>query len=226
MVLIFLDAGHGGKDSGATGNGLKEKDLTLDICKRIEAGLKNYECDVLMSRTEDVYLTLNERTGKANAANADVLLSVHINSAEATAKGFETFVYPNVNAGTKAFQNVLHQEIKAKLGASILDRGMKQENFHMLRESNMKAVLTENLFISNAADAAKLADDQFKQKIADGHVSGIQQFLGLKEHEKKPPSEPETLFVVQVGAYSDQKNAEAVVSDLIKLGYRPFIKRQ
>jgi N-acetylmuramoyl-L-alanine amidase len=226
MVLIYLDAGHGGKDTGAIGNRLKEKDVTLDICKRIQAGLNNYECEVLMSRTEDVYLTLDERTDKANAANADVLISVHINSAAVNAKGFETFIYPNANAGTKAFQNVLHQEIKVKMGAAISDRGMKQENFHMLRESNMKAVLTENLFISNAADAAKLADDQFKQKIADGHVSGIQKFLGLKEHERKPPSETETLFIVQVGAFNDQKNAEAVVSDLLKLGYRPLIKRQ
>ena len=226
MVLIYLDAGHGGKDSGAIANGLKEKDLTLEICKRIQTGLKNYECDVLMSRTEDVFLTLDERTNKANEANADVLISVHINSAiTSSVRGFESFVYPNVNAGTKAFQNVLHQEIKAAAEISnIHDRGLKQNNFHMLRESNMKAVLTENLFISNAADAAKLSDNNYKQKIAEGHILGIQKFLGLKEHERKPPSTNGKLYIVQVGAFEDRKNAEAVAADLLKIGYRPFIK--
>lgn len=225
MVLIFLDAGHGGKDAGAIGNGLKEKDLTLDICKRIEIGLQNYECDVLMSRTEDVYLTLDERTNKANKAKADVLISVHINSsAISSANGFETFVYRNVNTGTKTFQNVLHQEIIANIGLKIIDRGQKQENFHMLRESNMKAVLTENLFISNAADASDLADGSFRQKIANGHILGIQKFLGLKEHERKPPSKNGKLYIVQVGVFEDRENAEDLTADLLKLGYRPFIK--
>jgi len=227
LVLIYLNAGHGGKDAGAIGNELKEKDLTLDICKRIEAGLQNYECEVLMSRSEDVFLTLDEVTDKANQAKADVLISVHINSATtAIAKGFETFIYPKASAGTKAFQNVLHQEIKMAMGLKITDRGKKQENFHVLRESNMKAVLTENLFISNASDAAHLASDNFKQKIADGHTSGIQKFLGLKERAKKPPPKDETLFIVQVGAFEERKNAEAVKADLLKLGYRPIIKQQ
>jgi len=227
LVLIYLNAGHGGKDAGAIGNGLKEKDLTLDICKRIQAGLQNYECEILMSRTEDIFLTLDQITNQANQAKADVLISVHINSATtARAKGFETFIYPNASTGTKAFQNVLHEEIKAAIGSGITDRGKKQENFHVLRESNMKAVLTENLFISNAADASNLANDTFKQRIANGHVSGIHKFLGLKEHAKKPPPKDETLFIVQVGAFEERKNAEAVAADLLKLGYRPFIKQQ
>jgi len=223
-----LDAGHGGKDSGAAANGIKEKDIVLDLCKRIEKGLQDYEnTEILMSRSSDVFLTLDERTDKANAWKADVLLSVHVNSSTSTiAKGFESYRYPNSGAATVAFQNVLHQEIVNKIGSTVTIRGKKQENFHMLRESNMKAILTENLFISNASDANLLKDNSFLQKIADGHIIGFEKFLGLKKKSTEPPREPLTdkLYRVQVGAFEERKNAEELMNDLLKQGYRPVIK--
>ena len=228
MVKIYLDAGHGGKDSGAAANGIKEKDIVLDLCKRIEKGLQDYEnTEILMSRSSDVFLTLDERTDKANAWKADVLLSVHVNSSTSTiAKGFESYRYPNSGAATVAFQNVLHQEIVNKIGSTVTIRGKKQENFHMLRESNMKAILTENLFISNASDANLLKDNSFLQKIADGHIIGFEKFLGLKKKSTEPPREPLTdkLYRVQVGAFEERKNAEELMNDLLKQGYRPVIK--
>lgn len=227
-MKIFLDAGHGGRDSGAAANGIKEKDIVLDLCKRIEKGLQDYEnTNVLMSRSSDIFLTLDERTDKANNWKADVLLSVHINSAAASsARGFESYIYPNAGAATVAFQNVMHQEIISRLGSTITNRGKKQQNFHMLRESDMKAILTENLFISNAADAGLLKDGSFLQKIADGHIMGLEKFLGLKKKITEPPRPPiiEKLYKVQVGAFEDRKNAEALVNDLLKQGYRPVIK--
>jgi N-acetylmuramoyl-L-alanine amidase len=232
LKIIYLDPGHGGHDAGAVGNELKEKDLNLNICKKIEAILKNYDCKIIMSRNTDEFLTLDERTDKANKEKADLLLSVHINAATiATAKGFETYIHPKAKAATIAFQNVLHDEIIKSIGSSINNRGKKQANYHMVRESNMSAVLTENLFISNKSDAAHLADDQFLQKVAEGHALGIVNFLGLQEHEKKPPSdededEDQTLYIVQVGAFFKKDNAENLKQDLLKLGYNPIIKRQ
>jgi N-acetylmuramoyl-L-alanine amidase len=228
LVLIYLDGGHGGKDSGAAGNGLKEKDVVLDICKRIQSGLKAYDdCKVLMSRETDVYLSLEERTTKANNANADVLVSVHINAATATsAKGFESYVYFNSNSATIAFQNIMHKEIIKAMGAGITDRGKKSKNLHMLRDSKMKAVLTENLFISNPNDAALLEKAEFRQKIAQGHINGLEKFLGLKKGAQPPPAPPKDgkLYIVQVGAFEDKENAEALAADLTRSGYRPFIK--
>ena len=228
MVKIYLDAGHGGKDSGAAANGIKEKDIVLDLCKRIEKGLQVYEnTEILMSRSSDVFLTLDERTDKANAWKADVLLSVHVNSATTTAaKGYEDYIYPNAGAPTIAFQNVMHQEIINKIGSTVTIRGKKQANFHMLRESNMKAILTENLFISNASDAKLLKDDSFLQRIADGHIIGLEKFLGLKKKSTEPPRTPTTekLYKVQVGAFEERKNAEELLNDLLKQGYRPVIK--
>lgn len=228
MTKIFIDLGHGGKDSGAGSNGILEKDIVLKIGKKMQALLKNYQdVDVMLSRSSDVFLSLNERTDKANNWGADVLCSVHVNSAaDASADGFETFRFPNSNAGTVAFQNLLHEEIMKAIGSNIRDRGKKQENFHMLRESNMKACLTENLFISNSANAAKLKDDSFLDKLAQGHVNGFEKFLGLKRLEKPPQTSPtdQKLYYVQVGAFEDKENADALAADLIKEGYRPFIK--
>ena len=229
MTKIFIDLGHGGKDGGAGANGILEKDIVLKLGLKMQALLKNYQnVDVMLSRTSDAFLSLDARTDKANNWGADVLCSVHVNSAaDASASGFESFRYPKANAGTVAFQNMMHEEImKAISGGNINDRGKKQENFHMLRESNMKALLTENLFISNSGNAAKLKDDSFLDKLAQGHVNGFEKFLGLKRIEKPPQTSPtkEKLYIVQVGAFEDKENAEALAADLTKEGYRPFIK--
>lgn len=228
LPKIYLDAGHGGKDNGASGNGLKEKDIVLDIVKRIEKGLKEYDdVQIMQTRTTDVFLELLERTKKANNWGADVLVSVHCNSSTGTtASGFESFVYPNSGAATTAFQNVMHGEILKAMGKGIEDRGKKQANLHMVRESKMKAILTENLFVSNKADAKLLDEEDFKQKIAQGHITGLEKFLGLKKSAQPPPESINTgkLWVVQVGAFESQKNADSLAADLKKQGYRPLVK--
>lgn len=226
MTIIYLDPGHGGKDSGAVGNGLREKDIVLDICKRIEKELQNYQdVKVIMSRLIDEYITLEARTIQANQADADCLVSVHINAAGASsAKGFETFTFPNSNAATKAFQNVMHQEIIKAIGNNVVNRGKKSKNLHMVRESKMKAILTENLFISNAADSKLLADPNFRQKLAKGHVAGLEKFFGLKKKAQPPPQEQSKVWVVQVGAFEDKQNALDLEKQLLKDGYKPFVR--
>jgi N-acetylmuramoyl-L-alanine amidase len=228
-LLIYLDGGHGGKDGGATGNGIKEKDIVLEITKRIKAGLEQYEnTEILMTRETDIFLSLDERTRRANNANADIFVSVHCNSATATgARGFESYVYPNAGAPTIAFQNIIHSEIvKAISGfAGFEDRGKKQANFAVLRQSKMKAILTENLFISNPADATLLQRSDYLQAISQGHINGIEKFLGLRKIERPPKVDPTgKLYRVQVGAFEEKANAEALAADLTKQGYRPFIK--
>ncbi len=229
MVLIYLDAGHGGTDGGASKNGIKEKDIVLKLVLKMKKLLGEFQdVRVETSRETDVFLTLDQRTQEANKLNADVLVSVHINSATGTsARGFESYIYPNSGSPTTAFQNVMHQEIIRAMGGGITDRGKKTANFHMLRESKMKAILTENLFISNSADANLLKDDSFLDKVAQGHVSGLERFLGLRRIERPPKETPKTddkLWKVQVGAFEQKENAEALANDLRKQGYRPIVK--
>ena len=217
---LFLDLGHGGKDGGAQGNGLSEKLLTLTIGHGIFNKLLAYEdVQVKMSRIDDRYLTLGERTDLANSWGADLFLSIHINSAESDqANGFETFVFNgNISAETIAFQNIMHEEIRKQI-QPIRDRGKKRANLAVLRQSNMPALLTENLFISNGADAGKLKDPNFINKVILGHVIGIEKFLGLKRKSTEEPT-MEKLYRVQLGAFSKKDNAEALVKEAKEKGF-------
>lgn len=184
MVKIFVDAGHGGSDSGATGNGLQEKDVTLQIAKKIETQLKSYaNVEVKLSRTDDQTVSLQQRTDMANSWGADVLLSIHLNSSSSSeARGFESYRYPNAGSRTFQFQDILHAEIMEQIDNYTDDnRGKQKANFHVLRESKMMACLTENLFVSNKQDAKLLKDEDFINAVAQGHTNGCVRFFGLKK---------------------------------------------
>jgi N-acetylmuramoyl-L-alanine amidase len=225
-MKIVLDAGHGGHDPGAVANGLREKDLTLKIVKQIGCMLDDYEgVEVHYTRTDDRFLELSERAEIANKLKADLLISVHINAGGGT--GFESYVYNGgVSAKTIACQNVIHCEIMRAIG-NVKDRGKKRANYAVLRETKMPALLTENLFIDNANDAAKLKSEQFLQQIAYGHVQGIVKAFGLKKkaQQKSTPSQPQQkvsdgkLYRVQVGAFADPENAKRLADELKKKGY-------
>lgn len=231
MVKIYLDAGHGGTDGGASSNGIKEKDIVLTIVKKMKSKLNEYQ-DVQLNftRETDVFLSLSERTKKANNWNADCFVSVHVNSAtNKSARGFEDYRYSGSGSSTTAFQNVMHSEIIKQIGGMISEnRGKKTANFHVLRESKMKAVLTENLFISNSADANLLKSDSFLDKVSQGHVNGLVAFYGLKKKAdstppKEQPKNDGKLYKVQVGAFEDRKNCDEMEKVLIKDGFKPFV---
>lgn len=185
MKKVWIDAGHGGKDPGAVGNGLKEKDIVLEISlgikKRLEAEYEDVQ--VRLSRSTDVFFELSERTNAANKANADLLVSVHCNAGGGSG-GFESFRYTTAMTASVALQNILHTEIMAALKPfGVIDRGQKSANLHMVRESKTPAVLTENLFIDVAADASRLKKPEVINALIDGHVKGIVKILGLKKKE-------------------------------------------
>ncbi len=98
VSAVILDAGHGGKDPGASANGLEEKELTLEIVMKLKAELEDRGYDVILTRSDDSYLELGERSDIANSADFDisgfpVFISIHINSApSASASGFEVYV--------------------------------------------------------------------------------------------------------------------------------------
>jgi N-acetylmuramoyl-L-alanine amidase len=229
MVKLYLDPGHGGTDPGANGNDIKEKDINLILAKKIKAKLlANYKnIEIKMSRDKDVFVSLDARTKEANNWNADAFLSIHINASSVpTAKGYASYIYTNTNAQTKAFQNVMHGEILRALNGviGVEDDGKKQANFHVLRESKMTALLTENFFISNPSDAEKLKSDAILDKIANGHVMGLAKFFGLQD-AAKPISSPSTKFYqVVAGSFTDRENAEEQVKMLKADGYDSFIE--
>ncbi|MEV0650780.1 N-acetylmuramoyl-L-alanine amidase [Phytomonospora sp. NPDC050363] len=177
---IYIDPGHGGSDPGAIGNGLQEKALTLAISLQTRDILKaNWSVDVRMSRTTDATVSLSGRTSDANAWGADIFVSIHINSGGGT--GFESYRYTSASAGSVRLQDNLHTKILAatRAVAGVTDRGKKAANFHVLRETTMPAVLTENLFIDTAYDAGLLKRADFITATANGHAQGIAAYFGL-----------------------------------------------
>ncbi|USK68405.1 N-acetylmuramoyl-L-alanine amidase [Peribacillus asahii] len=222
MVKFFIDPGHGGKDPGAVDNGLLEKDLTLKIAKCVKDLLEDYEgVEVKMSRTDDTFPSLSDRTNAANNWGADFFLSIHINAGGGV--GYEDFVYPD-SSKSIAYQNVIHTEITKQI--DMKDRGKKQGNLHVLRESNMPAILTECGFIDNKGDAAKLKEDDFIEKLAVGHVNGLVKAFGIKKKVSTKPAvkASETKFYrVQVGAFQNKEYALALAAELKKKGYSAII---
>ncbi|MEH7000311.1 N-acetylmuramoyl-L-alanine amidase [Priestia megaterium] len=95
-MRVMIDAGHGGYDPGATSNGLKEKDLTLKLALDVAEDLESlYGIEVLLTRTEDVFISLEDRVLKANTAEVDYFVSLHHNAGGGT--GFESYIYPGVD---------------------------------------------------------------------------------------------------------------------------------
>ncbi len=175
--ILVLDAGHGGSDSGATGNGLREKDLTLSI---VLAAKKQFDKDknyaVYYTRTTDTYPSLTDRSDLANNVGADYFLSCHINSAGATAKGSETLYnshgYKATNGVTsyKWAANV-HNFTKAATGFT--NRGLvDRTGLAVLRHTKTASTLTEFGFISNKSEAAsmKANTDKYGKAMYDSVV--------------------------------------------------------
>ena len=170
-IKVFIDAGHGGSDPGAVGNGLKEKDIVLSIATKLGALLNGREISIKYSRTTDTYLSLEERARLANAWGADLFVSIHANSATSSVRGTECYTHPTANTATKTLSANISRSIASKFG--IPNRGHKEANFAVLRLSNMPSILVETAFISNSSDANLLNTRQadFSVTIANSILS-------------------------------------------------------
>ena len=169
--IIVLDPGHGGSDPGAVGNGLQEKNLTLDIANRARSYMAaNYPATIYQTRTSDVYVSLDGRAAFANSRGANFFVSMHINSySTSTPNGLETYHYPGSTNGSR-----LATDIYNKLKPSFTGlRGVKSAEFYVLKYTNMPAALGETGFISNPTDASKLGSATFRQQLAQQYAAGM-----------------------------------------------------
>lgn len=232
-MKLYLDPGHGGTDPGAQGNGLNEKDVTLDIALKIRNILTNsYESvDIKMSRTTDVSKSLSERTTEANSWGADYYLSIHINAASGSAQGYEDYIYSGLSdsSTTAKYQSTIHEEVIRK--NQLNDRGRKKANFHVLRESTMPAFLSENGFIDNSHDAALMKQSSWRQDVAQGHANGVAIAFNLKRKSNNPPEPsgpsnpvPGTLYKVIAGSFQSRENADEREAFLEAKGIDAFVK--
>lgn len=174
MKIVCIDAGHGGKDPGAESGGVQEKDIALTVALKVGALLK--DCEVIYTRTEDVYVGLSERALIANQAKAGLFVSIHCNSVDDEfAHGMEIYHYTHASDASKRAARVIYDKLLPASG--LRGRGVKADNFAVLRETAMPAVLIELGFISNPDDRAKLTDsawqDDAAQAIADGIIAAL-----------------------------------------------------
>jgi N-acetylmuramoyl-L-alanine amidase len=179
--LVVVDPGHGGHDSGATGEGLSEKTLTLALGKHLrEELLRHFDVRVELTRSTDVFVELDRRAAFANEHGADYFVSMHINSGGGT--GYEDFVHTSVSTSgtTERCRSAIHQAVMELLrGQGMPDRGKKRANFAVLRGTRMPAILTENLFVESPQDAHLLRNDAFLEALAEAHARGIGAALSL-----------------------------------------------
>lgn len=219
-MKLFLDPGHGGSDPGAQGNGMDEKDISLDIARRIRTILTNEysNADVRMSRTDDSTKSLSQRTNEANSWGADYYLSIHCNAFNGNARGYEDYIHRSLSdsSTTAAYRDTMHEDITNV--NQLTNRGKKKANFHVLRETTMSALLTENGFIDNAHDADLLADPSWRQTVARGHVNGLAEAFNLQRED-----DAGTLYKVISGSFQSKENADNRVNHLQSNGIDSFV---
>lgn len=225
MTKVMNDYGHGGTDPGALGNGLREKDLTLAIGKKVDAILKKHGLVIVNSRTTDTTVSLTTRSTKANKENVKIFISIHINAfKDPKANGVETFSYPGSKEGAKLAKAIQDELVKAKLFKT--NRGVKTANFHVLRETKAPAALTELGFITNVDDAQVLRTKQ--DDIAKAVATGVLNYLGIKSTEKPttgtPIIGPSKTTIEQMKEWAKNKGANKLFIDLAPIFYDLSVK--
>lgn len=191
-LVWVLDAGHGGKDQGTSAGKVLEKDLTLKLTNRVAALLRKNRPGIklVLTRTDDTFVSLEERCRIANNARADLFLSIHINFAERNIllSGTETF-YANRRSAQDMVQasHLERNADKSELLAWLLqnsysqsgrptDRGAKANNLYVLMHTEMPAALTEVGFLSNVNDAAYLCSERGQKQIALDIYNALNQY--------------------------------------------------
>lgn len=226
MSKVFLGVGHGGTDSGAVANGLKEKDVNLSIAKYCNAELVRHGVTVLMSRTKDENDPLTDEIKECNKFNPDLAVDIHNNAGGGD--GVEVFHYSKGGTSKTLANNIICEIVNTGQNS----RGIKtrlnaqgKDYYGFIRDTNPPAVIVECAFLDNAKDV-KAVDSASDQKIMGVAIAkGILKTLGIAYKAEQAPTKADqkTLYRVQVGAFSVKQNAENMKAKLIKAGYDAFI---
>ncbi len=180
-TLIVLDPGHGGKDEGGAGNGVREKDVNLEVAFALRNHLQEMGYQVALTRTSDEELSLLRRAEMANDAGADLCVSIHQNtSEERSAEGIEVW-YSAEHAGEESarLSRLIEKFAVEHTGAP--EREIREEEgLRVIRECSMPSCLVETGFLTNPAECGKLTDPEYQDKIARGIAEGIDLYLHPK----------------------------------------------
>jgi len=185
MPKVFIDAGHGGKDSGATDGtandpiNTRESDIALDCATKLIAALQRCGITTGGSRAGDTYPTLQQRVDSANAFGADIFVSWHFNAFTdgSSARGIEVLYYPTSIKG-KILAAVVYDSLTAVTPWA--DRGLKpRDNLYVLHYTKMPAIIIEAGFITNTEEEALTADPVYRTALSEAAARGICAYLGM-----------------------------------------------
>lgn len=197
LVKIMIDPGHGGSDKGAVRNGINEKDLNLKMALKLRDRLKKYKFQVVMTRSTDKTISLEERTKLCAKEKVDLYISIHCNAAVATnVRGIETwYLVPKDGVSTTAtktktefdkgnaydrYSTRLAYEIQKsmmKQFPATPDRGIKPGRFYVLRHASAPAILMEVGFLSHAAERQVITRDANQNKVIDAIIQGLTGYV-------------------------------------------------
>jgi N-acetylmuramoyl-L-alanine amidase len=174
-LVVLVDPGHGGRDSGAIGiGGVQEKRVILPISQRVAQILEQNGIQVVMTRNSDYFVTLPGRVKMAEDVNADVFVSIHANSAGSDrpeVNGLEVYYY---DSGLGLARNVQSSILRT---VNMRDRGVRKARFFVLRKTSMPSILVETGFLTGREDVRNLDSQWFQNKMAEGIAKGILQYL-------------------------------------------------
>lgn len=205
MKKIYINPGHSDVDPGAVGFET-ERELNVKVSNYMNAYLlANYDCQTRMN--PGTMNSTREVSADANNWGADLFVSNHFNAAGGD--GYEALV---CNAGRRPLGEIFEKHVKA-IGQN--SRGVKiRPGLVVLNSTNMPAVLNEGAFVDNKKDIQDWNEDQELKKMGEAYAKAAAEFLGLEE---------KTLYRVQVGAFRDRKNGEALLKSLKKAGFEGYI---
>ncbi|WP_247925564.1 N-acetylmuramoyl-L-alanine amidase [Streptococcus oralis] len=196
---IFLDPGHGGRDSGAFYYNVAEKDLNMQIYRKLRTKLEELGYKVLTSRDTDIDVDfITERSRMVNKTNSDIFISIHFNAtgnAYSKASGIQTYSYsdepdypskinpywhnhPDRISESKRLAAAIHSSLLAETGAK--DAGQLERSFAVLRETAKPAVLLELGYMDNFTESQQIRDSRYQDKLVAGIVKGIQKYYAGK----------------------------------------------
>ncbi len=176
--VIILDPGHGGKDPGTVKGSVSEKSITLKVSTQVKQLLENAGAKVYMTRTGDTYPSLQDRVDFTQANYGEIFVSVHVNSAaNSSAQGTET--YYAISTGDMYQEDIdlatfVNNQIVNNL--NMKNRGVKQEQYYVIRNMVIPSILVELGFLTNTEDHNKMTNDQYVNLFAESIYNGILQY--------------------------------------------------
>lgn len=177
---IIIDPGHGGVDSGACGRqGIREKDVNLEVAMHLKGDLENAGASVVMTRIDDTFIGLYERPFLANFLYADLFVSVHTNNhPDSSVNGIEVWYRQNRSESQTLAKDVLEQIIQTTGFKSLgIKSNRVDDDFVVVREPQMPSILVEVGFLSNFQEESVITTPEFRQKAAAGIFQGVMNYF-------------------------------------------------